>query len=99
MFIKNNKKTHIHGRRPPRLAEIIVTFIIDESTIYTALGDYEEEFHRVCLHHGYLAAALRYWLKIFGLIPVFILESIEWSIVMIHNYLKLTFRNLLNVLF
>lgn len=95
MFRKNNHKTDINDRRPPRLAEIIVSLIIDESTLYTALGDYEEEFHRVCLNHGYLAAASRYWLRIIGLLPVFLHESIEWSLVMIRNYCKLTFRNLL----
>lgn len=82
-------------RQPPRLAEIIIDLLVDESTGYTALGDYAEEFHDAMDKKGYWFAALQYWSKIFALLPVFLYESTLWSLSLIRNYLKTTFRNLL----
>lgn len=82
-------------RRPPKFAEWIIGFLIDESTGYTALGDYEEEFHHSYEQNGYIYAAIQYWLILAGLLPVFLFESIRWSFAMIKNHLKITFRTLL----
>ena len=84
-------KRHKHS---PRLAQKIIGFLIDEEIRYTALGDYEEEFHRFRQHRGLGAANLIYWMKIAGLLPVFLIESFIRSLIMMTNYVKTAARNL-----
>lgn len=85
------KKSRMH---PPKIAEKIIHILIDETTGYTALGDYEEAFHEIRKKHSYIYAALRYWLIIPCLIPAFFFDSFLWSLIMLNNCLKITLRNL-----
>ncbi|MFC1556049.1 ABC transporter permease [candidate division KSB1 bacterium] len=78
--------------RPPRLAEFLISYMVNERTGYGALGDYEETFHRLYIEKGKSSSYIHYWLRVFTLFPYFLKESIYWSFSMINNYFKIATR-------
>lgn len=80
--------------RPPRFASFILAYLIDIDIRYGAMGDLEEQFRHMCCEKGPFKARLNFWLQVLAALPAFIKNSILWSFVMIHNYLKVFMRNL-----
>ncbi len=78
---------------PPKIAGRILECIIQKEILYGAMGDLEEQFYRIKLERGSFRARLIYWKQIGAALPYFIKNSIIWSIIMLRNYLKITFRN------
>jgi ABC-type antimicrobial peptide transport system permease subunit len=58
------------------------------------LGDFNEMYLDLVNRKGKLPALIWYWCQIAILIPSFIKNSVYWSVQMIMNYLKITFRNI-----
>ncbi len=83
----------IYRDKPPRIAARILECIIQKDILYGAMGDLDEQFHRTKQKQGTLRAQLIYWKQIAAALPYFIKNSIIWSIIMLRNYLKITFRN------
>lgn len=81
--------------KPPKLAEKLIGMMVNEKTGYTAVGDFAEEFYENYDNKGYLSAVFHYYLSVLGLFPVYIIESTTWSLAMINNYLKITFRTIM----
>lgn len=78
---------------PPKIARRILECIIQKEVLYGAMGDLEEQFCQMKLEKGSFRAHLIYWKQIGAALPYFIKNSIIWSIIMLRNYLKITFRN------
>jgi len=78
---------------PPKAARWILERIVDEYTGYTAMGDFEEEFHYNAENRSLPAARLLYWCQIAVVLPVFIVQTFSWSVIMIKNYIKVAIRN------
>jgi ABC-type antimicrobial peptide transport system permease subunit len=57
-------------------------------------GDFEEIYREMVEEKGTIAAFTWYWLQIFRLLPLFFLNKMYFGGIMIKNYLKITFRNI-----
>ncbi len=79
---------------PSKLAEWILRRIYPDKGEFTSVGDFQEEYHEVYQSEGSFRARLWYWKQIIKSIPSFIRNKIHWSLIMIHNYLKVAFRNI-----
>jgi len=79
--------------KPPRIASRILEFIIQKDIKYGAMGDLEEQFYWSIQEYGLFKARLLYWKQIAGALPYFIKNSVLWSLIMLKNYFKTTFRN------
>ena len=86
----NNK----NRQHPSQIAEFLLRRVLPEREQHDLLGDYAESFQEIAENKGGFIAGLWYWMQIFSLIPRSVWNSVKWSIVMIHNYLKIAFRNL-----
>ncbi len=84
------------SQRFPKIAEWLLSHITESSIRYSVLGDFEEQFQYYAEEHGRLYAHLWCWLQIMKSLPPFIFESTYWSLIMLKNYFKVAFRNLLN---
>ena len=82
------------AKPPPKLAEWILCRIYPDKGEFTSVGDFREEYEEVCRSEGSFRAHLWYWKQIVKSIPCFIRNKIHWSLIMIHNYLKVAFRNI-----
>jgi ABC-type antimicrobial peptide transport system permease subunit len=58
-------------------------------------GDFEEIYVEMAKEKGTIAAFTWYWLQIFRLLPLYFLNKIYYGGMMIKNYLKITFRNII----
>ncbi|MCG8605416.1 ABC transporter permease [bacterium] len=81
--------------KPPVLAEWLLIRIADRSIRYSAVGDFEEQFHFLAQYDGVAKAKLWYWLQVIQSTPAFIADLIYWGVAMFKNYLKIAWRNLL----
>jgi len=79
---------------PPRSAEFLLRILLPEREKHDLLGDYEEYYKEIFDSKGWFIANLWYWMQILMLIPKSIWNSTNWSLIMIRNYMKITFRNL-----
>jgi putative ABC transport system permease protein len=79
---------------PPRLA----TWLISRLTLYNERhslnGDIEELYGEIRKEKGYAAASLWYWLQTALTVLLYIKFAFIWSLIMVKNYLKITFRSL-----
>ena len=80
--------------KPPRIASRILEFIIQKDIKYGAMGDLEEHFYWAEKEYGLFKARLLYWKQIAGALPYFLTNSVLWSLIMLKNYFKTTFRNI-----
>ena len=80
-------------KKPPRLAETFVNFLIPDKKWRTPLGDFEEYYNYLRENEGRLRAWLYYWKQIFIIINDKFVGTILWGIAMFKNYLKITLRN------
>ncbi len=82
-------------KSPPVIAEKLLDFFLPEPDCHNLLGDYEELFQDLAEEKNRFVAVLWYWFQLILTIPSFFFESFIWSLIMIKNYLKITFRTLL----
>ncbi|MFC1492917.1 ABC transporter permease [candidate division KSB1 bacterium] len=87
--MKSNKK------KPSFFAELIIRHLGNRKDKHAILGDLEEEFNDRIREGGLIRAKLWYWRLILISIPSFINENFYRSMLMLKNYLKIAFRNLL----
>jgi len=90
--MKKNDNKQVY--RPPKIAGWILEKLVDESTRYTAMGDFEEQFILNAENKGILQALFVYWFQIIVTFPSFMFYSICWSFIMFKNYMKITLRNI-----
>ncbi|MCP4725397.1 MAG: FtsX-like permease family protein [bacterium] len=86
---KNNMK------RPPRIAEKILEILSRSENKKYLLGDLEESFNLIFKKRGVLIASIWYYYQCLIPSPEFIRNKCKWSIIMLHNYLKIAFRRLI----
>jgi putative ABC transport system permease protein len=79
---------------PPRLGQWLLRNFLPDYVGEVGIGDYEEIFQRTVEQEGHRKARRWYWSQIIKVLPLFIFDSIYWSIEMFKNYLKIAFRNL-----
>jgi putative ABC transport system permease protein len=82
--------------KPPKILETILQFIVEYDERESLCGDFTETYVLILNESGKTQALSWYLFQITKLIPVFILESLTWSLVMFSNYFKIALRNLLN---
>jgi putative ABC transport system permease protein len=80
---------------PPKIGEKLFRFLLPEPEKQTLLGDYEELYKDMAQRRGRLIANLWYGSQIVLTIPTTFWNSIKWSVIMIRNYLKTAWRNML----
>ena len=83
------------NHRPSRIGRWILGKITDRNIRYSAMGDFEEEYHNIAETQGIFRARLWYWGQIIESVPKFILDTSFWSIVMLKNHFKIAMRNIL----
>ena len=81
-------------QRPSRFAEALLRTLLPVREQQDLLGDYAESFRDIADHKGRFVARLWYWMQILSFVPRSVLNSIKWGLVMIRNYLKITFRTI-----
>jgi len=76
----------------------IIGFLLDrmlpDSDNLYLKGDYEEIFNRISIDKGSAAAHLWISGQVLKSLPVFLFDSIFWSLIMIKNYLTIAFRSM-----
>jgi putative ABC transport system permease protein len=81
-------------RKPPRILQRLLQYVLPRYVGDTALGDFEEEYDRVASKRGNIPANLWYLIQVIRSIPAFIGDSMRWGSVMFRNYMKITLRNI-----
>ncbi|GAB5518615.1 MAG: ABC transporter permease [Rhodothermales bacterium] len=84
-----------HSPHPPRLAAWLLNVLLPDGRHHTPLGDFEEYFHYLGRTQSYAHAHLWYWRQVLTLIPRRIGNDLFWSVIMLQNYLKTAYRNLM----
>ncbi|MFC1724621.1 ABC transporter permease, partial [candidate division KSB1 bacterium] len=82
------------SKKPPKIAEYLMSRMFPDENHYTTVSDLEEEFLCLLSEKGKTFAVLWYWLQ---LIPAFVQCSIhktKWSSILFKNYLKIALRNI-----
>jgi putative ABC transport system permease protein len=80
-------------KHPPKIAEWILSRIVEKNEREFILGDLKEFYFQRLKTSGYLKSVLWYWFQIVKSFHLFISNSIIWSFTMFRNYLKTAFRN------
>ncbi len=75
------------------MAEWMLQRLRDTPENFSLLGDMEEEYSRIFEQKGMTQAKAWYWKQICVSFLPFLRNSVLWSIIMVENYLKITFRN------
>ena len=81
--------------KPPKLAGYLHNLVVRSEEKQTIVGDAEEFFHEMASEKGIWRANLWYWRHTLLCLPIFVGKSIYWSSLMLKNYIKVTFRNLM----
>jgi len=81
-------------KRPPAIATWILRRILPGSDTNNLLGDFSEIYANLSEESGASAARRWYWRQVFITAPAFITNSIRWSVIMLHNYIKTALRNI-----
>ena len=82
--------------KPPKILESILQFFTDYNEQESLCGDFAETYALIKNRSGKTKALYWYLFQISKLIPVFIIQSLIWSLAMFKNYFKVALRNLLN---
>ena len=80
--------------KPPRIAQWLLTRLVDPSIFNFAMGDFEEQFNYLTHTKGLFFARLNYWAQVVVVLPTFLQNIVYWSCIMINNYLKICFRGI-----
>ncbi len=81
-------------RKPDIVARYILKWVLPDFDSYYLQGDYEEEFNDIYERKGALSAHLWFWYLVLESLPGFISRSVNRSLNMIKNYLKITIRTI-----
>jgi len=81
--------------RPPRFLARVLSKLLYDSIRAGAVEDYDEEFVRLSAEWGRGPAALWYSGQILFLLWLSLKDSLYWSSIMIQNYARITWRNIL----
>lgn len=82
------------SKRPPKIFDAILRWTVSPKDSEALAGDYEEIYARIAEESPIGAAFLWYAGQLGKLIPIHMMISIIWSLVMFKNYFKIAFRNL-----
>jgi putative ABC transport system permease protein len=80
--------------KPPRVAELLLGWLLPEDGLQTPSGDFEEFYNEIARERGEARARMWYWLQALRLIPDRLSEKTYWGTVMFKNQLKSVFRTL-----
>jgi putative ABC transport system permease protein len=80
--------------KSPRLASWLLARMIEPEIRLGALGDLDEQFHKMVDAKGRVKARISYWFQLFVVLPGFVKNWIIWRIVMFKNYFKVAYRNI-----
>jgi len=84
----------LQRKRPPRWATWLLNILIPDGEWKTPVGDFEEYFQAKRESDGSLRAFIWYLSAVLGLIPRRVGNTIYWNTIMLKNYLKTSYRNL-----
>ncbi|MFC1492918.1 ABC transporter permease [candidate division KSB1 bacterium] len=85
----------LNNKKPSLFAELIIRYLGNRKDKHAILGDLEEEFNDRISKDGLLKAKLWYWYLIIISVGSFIQDKLYWSSIMLRNYLKVAFRNVM----
>ncbi|MFC1563335.1 ABC transporter permease [candidate division KSB1 bacterium] len=88
-----NRRRYI--KKPPWIPDRIIRNLLMDREYCERSGDFDEVYYELRENHGNFKAWLWYWEQILKVIPVFLSNSINRSIAMFKNYLKIAIRNIL----
>ena len=80
----------------PYIAKWILSLTNRNQSRENVLGDFAEYFEQIEISAGIASAKMWYWKQALKSVPEFIKTNIYFGGVMIKNYLKISFRNMLN---
>ena len=79
-------------KKPPAFAARIVARTIRSEVRLSILSDFSEIYEELAGERGYLSAYRWYWAQVLRSIPMFILNTLLWRLIMFKSYLTMTFR-------
>lgn len=82
------------SKRPPKIFDAILRWTVSPRDSEALAGDYEEMYARIADESPIGAATIWYAGQLGKLIPIHMMISIIWSLIMFKNYFKVAFRNL-----
>ena len=91
MIMPKRKNKH---HKPPPLCEKILLTMLSAHEREGLCGDFEEIFSDLVLEKGRARARLWYLRQLLAYFPRFLSNSMCWRIIMIQNYLKVSFRTI-----
>jgi putative ABC transport system permease protein len=80
--------------KPPKIAQFLLTKLLNEYSEEPLLGDLEEEYRSIVASSGKKHARSWYWRQVIKSLPNIFNNSFYWSAAMFKNYVKIAFRNL-----
>ncbi|MFC2168263.1 ABC transporter permease [Acidobacteriota bacterium] len=82
-------------RKPPVVSLWLLKRMSRDCDRKTVQSDFTEIYEEVMAESGGFRAICWYWLQFIRSIPMLVLNQIFWGYVMLKNYFKITFRNIL----
>jgi len=81
-------------KRPPLFPRWLLRQMRIYQENYLIAGDIEEVFHYYVSEKGYSAASLWFWGQALYCLPKYLINCIHWRNIMLKNYIKIAFRNI-----
>ena len=81
-------------KRPPLFPRWLLSQMKSYQQNYLIAGDIEEAFHYYQADKGYWFAYIWFWGQALYCLPKYLVSSIQWRGIMLNNYLKIAFRNI-----
>ena len=82
------------NKSAPKFPLFLLQLFADESFYHELTGDLEELYADKVELHGAFRAKIWLWRHVLKSIPQFISQSLQWSLIMFRNYLKIAIRNI-----
>lgn len=79
---------------PPKILELFMKLLIDDKEINHRLGDLQEVYEYKSQKSGVMTAIMWYVVQVFRYLPHSIIHNITRNFIMLNNYVKIAFRNL-----
>ena len=79
---------------PPRLAQWLLSQMQDYDDKFFASGDFDEFFCKIAQNQDRSSARRWYWKQVLVSFFPYLLYMIKWRIIMLLNYIKITWRNI-----
>lgn len=83
------------NKRPPKIAEKLLSKLLYDDIWKTTLGDFEEQYAYLSERDGKSNANRWYWRQILRYAPSKFTHKLYWSAGMFKNYLKIAYRSIL----